>query len=728
MENYQILHGDALTMLRTLPTGSVHCVVTSPPYYGLRDYGQDGQIGLEATPAEYVARLVEVFEEVRRVLRDDGVMFLNLGDSYASGKGTCHNPGGGSKSYIQEKQRFPLDRGNVTALKNSGLKPKDLMMIPARVAIALQEAGWWLRADIIWAKRAPMPESVTDRPTRSHEHIFLLTKKPRYFYDAEAVKEAGTMHPTDWNIDGTPKRESKRRGDFGGKGDQAAPGREPFRAIAPTRNQRDVWHLSPEPFSDRGETVRRVPVARDGIDGDTKRTTSPDCPVHGDRPDQVATVAYDGRVTNPLIRNERNGSRPAQAQQGEIFPVGKLPGENSLEQNSDSLRPGYAHVAIDHSSETHRTAPAPLTNRPYTLSAETTARTERSATLPDSVDLDDHTSENSNEPGDSGDHPSVEIHSRNVRKSSWFVPPECTCSFYHEITETTSHFATFPTGIPRRAILAGTSEYGCCPACGAPYKRVVEHTKQPDTSAKGSRFDVGKTGTNGNGRTQPGERYTKQTTGWQPTCTCGAPDDLQAGDLEAIATPTGERMGDDPTMTTGRNGYNRPRGDNEGQRPITRYEQRHYAAQLRTSPKRAAMEHEAGSAFAHYLRTDRSGARPIPDDLLNAWIARGWLKRVAVPQWEPLPPVPCTVLDPFGGSGTTAAVAVSLGRKAILIELNADYIELAHTRVGQAQQPLLQLLLPPDLPPNRAPELAGLWDSVEPEPNATSLPAAEYHR
>ncbi len=298
MDDYRILHGDALTMLRTLPDAAVHCIVTSPPYWGLRDYGtatwvggdprcdhrlgsqrrvdattlgggtatsghqregyraicgkcgaerKDAQIGLEETPGQYVARLVEVFRECRRVLRDDGTLWLNLGDSYASGKGTCYNPGGGPKSYIQEKNRYPLDRGSAVMLRESGLKPKDLVGIPWRAAFALQADGWWLRSEIIWAKRAPMPESVIDRPTRSHEQVFLLSKRARYYYDAEAVRETGTMHPVDWNADGTPKRESHKRGAFGGKG-AAVTGHEPFRAISATRNLRDVWILSPEPY------------------------------------------------------------------------------------------------------------------------------------------------------------------------------------------------------------------------------------------------------------------------------------------------------------------------------------------------------------------------------------------------------------------------------------------------------------------------------------------------
>ena len=184
-----------MTELKKLPSESVHCCVTSPPYFGLRDYGIDGQIGLEKTPIEYVEKLTEIFGEFRRVLRSDGTLWLNLGDSYASGKGTCYNPGGrvGTDKSIESDKRdlgvFPLDRGNKSALKKIGLKPKDLIGIPWRVAFALQDDGWYLRSDIIWHKPNPMPESVTDRPTKSHEYIFLLSKNAKYYFGQDAVRE-----------------------------------------------------------------------------------------------------------------------------------------------------------------------------------------------------------------------------------------------------------------------------------------------------------------------------------------------------------------------------------------------------------------------------------------------------------------------------------------------------------------------------------------------------------
>src|SRR6266496_4348391 len=188
---WRVIVGDATESLRSLPAESVQCVVTSPPYWGLRDYGIVGQLGLEATPELYVERMVEVFRGVRRVLRVDGTLWLNLGDSYAgSWSGNSMRPKGGSQreggpGFQPLDYRVPARNGNVPL----GLKPKDLCGIPWRVAFALQADGWYLRSDIIWSKPNPMPESVTDRPTRSHEYLFLLTKSDRYYYDADAIRE-----------------------------------------------------------------------------------------------------------------------------------------------------------------------------------------------------------------------------------------------------------------------------------------------------------------------------------------------------------------------------------------------------------------------------------------------------------------------------------------------------------------------------------------------------------
>lgn len=234
---------------------SVQCVVTSPPYYGLRNYGVEGQLGLEKTYLDYVKAIVEVFRELWRVLRDDGTVWLNLGDSFASGKGTCFNPCGNTSSFnvhLKAENVHPLDRGNKSTLSAIGLKPKDLIGIPWRVAFALQADGWYLRSDIIWSKPNPMPESVTDRPTKAHEYIFLLSKSERYYFDQDAVKEKfadermgnpGVYKKTS----STDRKACNDRQDLGfiNNGGGWTKGQENG-----GRNIRTVWEVATQPFSE----------------------------------------------------------------------------------------------------------------------------------------------------------------------------------------------------------------------------------------------------------------------------------------------------------------------------------------------------------------------------------------------------------------------------------------------------------------------------------------------
>ena len=182
--DYKVLCGDCREVLRTLPNSSVQTCVTSPPYYGLRDYGIDGQIGLEQSPDEYVAQMTQVFREVRRVLRDDGTLWLNLGDSYSAG-----GRGGGAEGSLQSGNKGSTTGAVFAPWKVAGYREKNLLGIPWRVAFSLQADGWYLRQDIIWHKPNPMPESVTDRCTKAHEYIFLLSKSARYRYDHEAIAE-----------------------------------------------------------------------------------------------------------------------------------------------------------------------------------------------------------------------------------------------------------------------------------------------------------------------------------------------------------------------------------------------------------------------------------------------------------------------------------------------------------------------------------------------------------
>ncbi|MCP4900106.1 MAG: site-specific DNA-methyltransferase [bacterium] len=261
----KIIIGDCREQLRKLHDESVHCVVTSPPYFGLRDYGVDDQIGHEKTVDEYVKVLADVFREVRRVLRKDGTMWLNLGDCYADSWGAQGRkilPATLSRNQISNHPKCASHTGTI---RDAGLKPKDLMMMPARVILALQADGWWVRSEIIWAKPNPMPESATDRPTSAHEKVFLLTKSARYFYDAEAVRTPSNGYskmPDGWDTGpgshGTIHRNGRKKGrktdkqrghsrrhdGFNDRWDQMTKGEQQARYA----NLRNVWTIAPAPF------------------------------------------------------------------------------------------------------------------------------------------------------------------------------------------------------------------------------------------------------------------------------------------------------------------------------------------------------------------------------------------------------------------------------------------------------------------------------------------------
>ncbi len=353
MMEHRIIQGDVLDGLKLIEDSSVQCTVTSIPYYLLRNYGVEGQIGLEPTLEEYITKIVEVFREVRRVLRNDGSLFLNVGDSYAgSGRGPTGHNGIGNQ---YERQGFI---GESPSKGGDGQKPKDMMGVPWRIAFALQADGWYLRSDIIWSKPNPMPESVTDRPTKSHEYIFLLTKNARYFYDAEAIREpvSGGQHGRGTYKGGLPKTV------------------EPGQGIKQNSSWAKACWSAPEKVKKRKQ--------------------------------------FD----------------PSQAGGG------------------------------------------------------------------------------SNVVGHSGDLYGSDGVTRNAR-TVWTINPQA---------RPEAHFATFPDEIPRRCISAGTSEYGCCPKCGAPYQRIVEasggvigqswHPHENDEI-------TGQVGFKSIG-------YKREFKGWKPGCKC----------------------------------------------------------------------------------------------------------------------------------------------------------------------------------------------------------------
>lgn len=599
----ELWQGDCRAELAQMAERSVQCVVTSPPYFGLRDYGIEptvwevpqvehpgghsfdpareqklsrtnapgspkqasnpgslnvvsrstscdcgawlGVLGLEPTIDLYVAHMVEVFRAVRRVLRDDGTLWLNLGDSYATGAGKVGDrPGGGARG---DKWRETAPMTPANRMPQPGLKPKDLIGAPWRVAFALQADGWWLRRDIIWDKPNPMPESTRDRPSSSHEYIFQLTKSERYFYDGDAISEPATSA-------------AESRWDGGGNGLGGG-----------------------ESHAGSGSSTRRFAAPRPG----------------GWSTDERHDRIGDGR-----------------------YPMPEEHAHNGF--GGSSRRAGQ---------------------------------------------------------------PPIEI--RRSARSVWRI----TTSPYPD-----AHFATFPPELPRRCIMAGTSERGCCPECGAPWRRIVAVDRAGaalphDGDTKNAALYIDSTN-----RLGPGVQDTRSTSGWRPSCAHGSVDEAESrlaladSDFEIIPTPLAPDSVDKATrhtrrQVTGRRGLDRPRSDGEGTRPITRFEQRLYAQQLRALEGDARLEliqRFGETTWQHYVRTDPEGARPLPPAVLEELLERGVLTYVTPPAFVPLEPVPCVVLDPFAGSGTVGMVAQSLSRRAVLIDLSADYISQQLRRNAQA--------------------------------------------
>jgi DNA modification methylase len=541
----------------------------------------DQQLGLEPTPEQYVANMVDVFREVRRVLRRDGTCWVNLGDTYNSRLDGSH---GGWNGSSPNPQRTKND--GATQKPQYAGKPKDLVGIPWRVAFALQADGWYLRSDIIWSKPNPMPESVTDRPTKAHEYVFLLTRSPRYFFDAEAVREAyapasedryryafggkkaealieadkngmgvrtrtvgmleyhGPTREPDPTLDGSdgeaPRGPDGRRATHVQGADGSLQHRDGERWPNGGRNIRSVWEIATEPFSARA------------LGGDNGRTTSPDCPVHGVRRRPVSAVPDDepqGVSDSPHTRN--SDDRPAREPVAAPDATEPSPGEDpESESSATPHNSGMSRTAGQ--SEPHGTAAAPLA-----------ADTAYTSTPPALFATSDHTRESKSAAGSVEGEPDSDPSAQTLSRTAG---SSCTCKY-------TDHFAVFPTALVSRCIKAGTSERGCCPECGAPWERLTTQDRVPHWKG-GHKGMIGGTARGGveDKSDEPRTSVVTTTTGWAPSCD-------------------------------------------------------------------------------HYYHT--------------------------------APAVPCTVLDPFMGSGTVALVARRLGRRSIGIELNPEYAALCARRLQQ---------------------------------------------
>lgn len=341
--------GDCIEAMRQMPSGSVDCVVTSPPYWGLRDYGVEGQIGLEPTLGEHLAIMVDVFREVWRILKPQGTLWLNYGDCYAT------TPNGRSAADVVGDDRTFRDKpfstvGPIQYRNNGGegqhhdrrggyLKPKDLCMIPNRLAIALQEAGWWVRSEIIWHKPNPMPESVYDRPTTAHEKVFLLTKGEEYFYDHEAIREpvTGGSHArkpgpnSRQNVDRVPRSRK-----FAAEGNAMVKAKRSFAEgtseLVETRNARNVWSIAPKAFREAHFATFPPALAERCIKAGTPKTVCGCCGVdHGCGPICETFDRVPGTVFDPF---------------GGAGTVGLVAEQLGLRSILVELNPEYADIAV----------------------------------------------------------------------------------------------------------------------------------------------------------------------------------------------------------------------------------------------------------------------------------------------------------------------------------------------------------------------------------------------
>ena len=437
-----IHHGDCLSVLKTLENESVNCVITSPPYFGLRDYGVEGQIGLEETPEAYAAKLVAVFGECKRVLANDGTLWLNLGDSYATG----HDHGATDEAKGWKSGSLCGNRQKNHGRANGGDIPsKNILGIPWRVAFALQADGWYLRQDIIWQKPNPMPESVTDRCTKSHEYIFLLSKNERYYFDNEAIK---TSVKQDW---GTRDRTN---GKYHNEGSGLAPhgGLEKSYEKA---NKRSVWTVNTKPFKMNLKISRLSRVAPDAISDDMRHIVFPSCQDCEGLIGSVSNGLYDecgDELLNRILHIDSHLSK----EQFYGFSQFLTP----LAKDYDERSSGYSlHkyflFANDHNNENRKKVLELLTKIPYKVFFQIIEG------IGDTLDalflsvlyLGIHGSSISLDGMDA--RLLDKIPNRIVDKFSCSY-----CQFYRIITESQSHFATYPEELIEPMVLAGTKEDG----------------------------------------------------------------------------------------------------------------------------------------------------------------------------------------------------------------------------------------------------------------------------
>ncbi|MGD8786207.1 MAG: site-specific DNA-methyltransferase [Phycisphaerales bacterium] len=504
IELNKIYQGDWIKVMADWPDKFVQTVITSPPYWGLRDYGVDGQLGLEPTPEEYIDKLVKGFREIRRVLRKDGTVWLNLGDSYMSHSANSKNVGGFQGAQMKKNKQYSDAEviGRKINPKLIGLKDKDLCMIPARVALALQADGWWLRSDIIWAKPNPMPESCTDRPTKSYEHIFLLTKSAKYFYDADAVREP---HRDNYETYLVKRGQNPKYEESGYKANHLS--RDSFNPAG--RNLRDVWTMATQ------AAISDVSYGR-------CRIASQDCPVSGHQVPPLNALGYDGLPA--VFRSARNlgiDARPGQVQVGDYV---------AIPVNSSELR-ACDFVAISHNNQIHKNDDSLKPGETY--AGISSYHIENMKHIRHCASKCVHIYEN-NIAADAfqdvlGFDPLGEKTCRIVGILTSEIPPsKCTCYYTEKLKISQEHYASFPEELVNKCILAGTAERACG-VCGAAWARVVEKGELVGKNRKGNysgrENDVDCAGQNRMSGCdyKPGMAYENKTLGFRPSCDCGDP-------------------------------------------------------------------------------------------------------------------------------------------------------------------------------------------------------------
>lgn len=507
-DSWSILVGDALTRLRELPEASVQCCVTSPPYWGLRDYGVAGQLGLEKTPSEYVANMVAVFEEVRRVLRPDGTLFCNVGDSYCAGgaggggnnKGNEHGQGVIANRPHRSYRRDKADVGGVRHKAAPALKPKDMVGIPWLLAFALRDAGWWLRSEIIWGKKSPMPESVRDRPTKAHEQVFLFVKgqwKSRVVAFSNLASEFvhfcndGRFQPSNtW------------------------PAKVCIRLASSILN-----------LSERKQALSLPPFYSEvwkhgarGGDSDFVRSL----PIEY-WPAVWASRLFASHCSTEEFLEQLNRLLVALPDRNDLLKSWCSP-EFGLSPSVNSN--GETSIAIHDASEICK---VDFSHNQIVVSTPTTCKYfyDQEAERVPAVSAGETVKVNGSDgrevavPGMYSywtDHRARDGVTVANKRNLWTYWTDLSPEPFPE-----AHFATFPPDLPRRCIRLGTSERGCCAACGAPWERVVEPVGKYAEALDGPTWSSGGL-ERGHAKPAGAARLTKETTttGWSPGCDCNS--------------------------------------------------------------------------------------------------------------------------------------------------------------------------------------------------------------